>query len=503
MKTERKNPTQEKGNTNIIQKKEGKSFVKPKGDANSFSPPTTSGKQNKSLPSKLQSNMESSLGQDFSNVGIHTNSQKAVQMKARAFTQSEQIHFAPGEFNPGSTSGQNLIGHEFTHIAQQRAGVVKPTKALKKGEMINDDRGLESEADNFGRKAARGEAVSKYRSASLGMRSSVRTAQAKSNVMQMAIDTFGGSWDTDEYKTVQDEANGTVYDPAVGVRGANIKLKFTPNADANAELIGITQTAQSTSGGGHPFIDGNATRESRAISTGTERGTMIDRADGYNNPIYAVDSTPSASLDDTSTHAGWGQHGWYYTDKANALQEQDATLIDEPRLGGAAKDSQQIFESTALALKGNQIGTYYGSVQWGWKTDAKGKHELLPFKKISDGVPSGKFMRAAEVWNNAQDSTGADTINLPLREIYIVRPGTRIRDRSSGNMIDVPANTRVIFKDWTLSMGNYVEIEIGEGDNTTKEGYIHNDFLFHEENNNHPLGPGVLEAPANNGTQVI
>jgi len=186
MKAERKNKQQQKGN-NVLQKKEGISFVKPKADASSFLPPKNSGKQNKSLPSRLQSNMESSLGHDFSNVGIHTNSQKAVQMNARAFTQSEQVHFAPGEFNPGSTAGKNLIGHEFTHIAQQRAGVVKPTKVMQKGVMVNDDRSLENEADDFGRKAARGESVSKYRSAGLGIRSNVRTAQAKSNVVQMAI----------------------------------------------------------------------------------------------------------------------------------------------------------------------------------------------------------------------------------------------------------------------------------------------------------------------------
>ncbi len=499
MKDQKSKAKEEKGTQHSIQQKKGKSFVKPKGAHDSFTPPT----KQKALPNKLQSNMETSLGQDFSNVEIHTNSQKAVQMSARAFTQGENVHFAPGEFNPNSSKGKNLIGHEFTHVAQQRAGVVKPTKVLQKGVAINDNQSLETEADTFGKKAAKGEMVSKYRSASLGMRSSLRTAQAKSNVVQMSIDTFGGSWDTDEYKKVKNEANGVVYPDAAGVRGANIKLKFVPDNEADAELIGITQTAQSTSGGGHPFIDGNKARESRAISSGAERGTMIDRADGYNNPIYAVNSTPSASLDDVSTNAGWGQHGWYYTDNAKALHEQNATLIDKPRLGGAAKDSQQIFESTALALKGNQIGTYYGSVQWGWKTDAAGKHELLPFKKISDGVPSGKFMRAAEVWNNAKDSTGAETVNLPIHEIYIVRPGTRFRDRTSGNIIDIPANTRVILKGWNSSMGNYVEIEVGEGAATTKEGYIHNDYLFHEENNNHPLGAGVIETPTNNDTQVV
>src|SRR5690606_26309881 len=120
---------------------------------------------------------------------------------------------------------------------------------------------------------------------------------------------------TDEYKLRQDEVNGTKYAAKEGIRGVDIKLKFTPNSDADAELIGITQTAQSTSGGKHPFIDGDPSREKRAISSGTEKGTMIDRADGYNNPIYAVNSQPSTRLDDTSTSSSWGQHGWSSTSK--------------------------------------------------------------------------------------------------------------------------------------------------------------------------------------------
>ncbi|MBC8756314.1 DUF4157 domain-containing protein [Kordia sp. YSTF-M3] len=412
MKNQKIKAKDEKGNQNIIQRKKGKSFVKPRGAQDSFTPPTQQ-KQNKALPNALQSNMETSLGQDFSNVGIHTNSQKAVQMNARAYTQGENVHFAPGEFNPSSSKGQDLIGHEFTHVAQQRAGVVKPTKVLQKGVAINDNQGLEREADSFGRKAAKGETVSKYRSAGLGMRSSLRTAQAKSNVVQMAIATFGGSWDTDEYKLRQDKARGINYPAASGVRGADIKLKFIPNANADAELIGITQTAQSKVGATRPYIDGNKSREDRAISKGAERGTMIDRADDYNNPIYGVITQPSLNLQDVNTH-GNASLGWHYKDKG-VQKTKNPILIDKPTLSGASKESHQIFETTALATKGNQTGTYYGSVQWGWKTNAAGKHELLPFKKINDGVPSGKFMRAAKIWNDAKDSTGAETLNLPLQ----------------------------------------------------------------------------------------
>ncbi|WP_298420672.1 DUF4157 domain-containing protein [uncultured Kordia sp.] len=432
MKAERKNKQPQEKTNNVIQRKEGKSFVKPKGDSNSFAPPKTSGKQNKSLPAKLQSNMESSLGHDFSNVGIHTNSQKAVQMKARAFTQSEQIHFAPGEFNPSSTSGQNLIGHEFTHIAQQRAGIVKPTKALKKGVMINDDRGLESEADNFGRKAVRGEAVSKYRSTGLGMRSSVRTAQAKSNVMQM-VSTSGGDWKTDTYALRKNkDPYGAV---SAGSRGVDIALRFTPK-HADAELIGLTQSVNTIINGKvnaiNPTVKGRSisAKDAKVVNGQSEEGLHIDRSSSKNNPIYGTNSLAKGDglektpMDNNSsgkalklgvTGGGNATYSLGYRKKVGkGWSMQDALLYDGPTTGGT-KNSSQIFETTALALKGNQEGMYYGSVQWGWKTDAKGIHTKVPFKKVNDGVPTVSFMRAAKLWNASKSSGGAETANLPLQ----------------------------------------------------------------------------------------
>ncbi|MBC8756317.1 DUF4157 domain-containing protein [Kordia sp. YSTF-M3] len=180
MKGKKINSNEEKGVHQIIQRKEGKSFVKPKGAQDSFTPPT----QQKGLPNALQSNMETSLGQDFSNVAIHTNSQKATQMNARAYTQGENVHFAPGEFNPNSSKGQNLIGHEFTHVAQQRAGVVKPTKVLQKGVAINDNQSLEREADSMGSKAVKGEIVSKYRGAKASSASTMQGKKSDNNLSE-------------------------------------------------------------------------------------------------------------------------------------------------------------------------------------------------------------------------------------------------------------------------------------------------------------------------------
>ncbi len=139
-------------------------------------------------------------------------------------------------------------------------------------------------------------------------------------------------------------------------------------------------------------------------------GTMIDRIAKYGNPIYpAKMPSPGDTLSDTPTDAFWGQHGWHFTDKVGKLQEQDALLKDKPQLLSTRKESNQVFETTALAVKGVQEGTYYGSVQWGWEKDAIGKVKKLPLTLVSNDVPSSVFARASELWNKAKTSEGKET----------------------------------------------------------------------------------------------
>jgi Domain of unknown function (DUF4157) len=117
--------------------------------------PSSSGN---SIPGAVRAKMEKSFGTSFGDVNIHTNSAQAKSIGALAYTQGSNVHFAPGRYDPGSASGQSLLGHELTHVVQQRAGrVPKPTQ--NKALPINADTALEKEADDMGAKAARGELV--------------------------------------------------------------------------------------------------------------------------------------------------------------------------------------------------------------------------------------------------------------------------------------------------------------------------------------------------------
>lgn len=72
------------------------------------------------LPEPLRHQMESSLGADFSGVRVHVGHQ-ATHVGASAYTQGQDIHFAPGAYLPGDKAGQELLAHELAHVVQQRA----------------------------------------------------------------------------------------------------------------------------------------------------------------------------------------------------------------------------------------------------------------------------------------------------------------------------------------------------------------------------------------------
>jgi hypothetical protein len=125
------------------------------GDSRDQGLPSDGGGQ--AMPEDVRARMESAFGADFSQVRIHEGA-RAAALGARAYTQGADIHFAPGAYQPHSSDGQELLGHELTHVVQQRAGRVQATTQAK-GVGVNDDSGLEREADEMGARAARGEPV--------------------------------------------------------------------------------------------------------------------------------------------------------------------------------------------------------------------------------------------------------------------------------------------------------------------------------------------------------
>lgn len=99
---------------------------------------------NTGLPDNLKAGVEDLSGFSMDNVKVHYNSSQPATVQALAFTQGTDIHVAPGQ--------EQHLPHEAWHVTQQMAGRVEPTMEIG-GMPVNDNAGLEHEADVMGTKA--------------------------------------------------------------------------------------------------------------------------------------------------------------------------------------------------------------------------------------------------------------------------------------------------------------------------------------------------------------
>jgi hypothetical protein len=63
------------------------------------------------------------LGDSLDDVRVHnddTADALAQSVSARAFTTGSDVYFAKGEYQPGSSGGDELLTHELAHVVQQR-----------------------------------------------------------------------------------------------------------------------------------------------------------------------------------------------------------------------------------------------------------------------------------------------------------------------------------------------------------------------------------------------
>uniref|UniRef100_UPI004048913F eCIS core domain-containing protein n=1 Tax=Algoriphagus sp. TaxID=1872435 RepID=UPI004048913F len=126
------------------------------------------------LPDQLKTGMESISGLSLSDVKVHRNSDKPAQLQAHAYAQGTDIHLGPGQ--------EKHLPHELGHVVQQKQGRVKPTMQLKGKVNINDNAGLEKEADVLGAKALQMKAMPGFQTAQ-----TISTSTFSSNTFQLAL----------------------------------------------------------------------------------------------------------------------------------------------------------------------------------------------------------------------------------------------------------------------------------------------------------------------------
>lgn len=81
-------------------------------------------KQGAPLPASLKHQFEASLGSDLSKVRVHE-SHAPVMLGAKAYSHGNDVFFAPGEYQPHSEAGKQMLGHELTHVVQQGGAAPK------------------------------------------------------------------------------------------------------------------------------------------------------------------------------------------------------------------------------------------------------------------------------------------------------------------------------------------------------------------------------------------
>ncbi|HYK01923.1 MAG TPA: DUF4157 domain-containing protein [Thermoanaerobaculia bacterium] len=148
------------------------------------------------LPPQVRQKMEAVFRSSFSDVRIHVGPE-ATALGATAFTHGSHIHFAPGQYDPHTSRGQQVLGRELAHVVQQRAGRVR--NPFGSGVAVVQDRMLEAEAERMAirasdtRVAARGTTVQRSSESS----SSSSSGSLSSNSSDKGS---GGGGKKDEFK---------------------------------------------------------------------------------------------------------------------------------------------------------------------------------------------------------------------------------------------------------------------------------------------------------------
>jgi len=143
------------------------------------------------LDSGARNGMERFLGQDLSDVRIHTdrNAQSlASSLGADAFTIGHQVAFSTGKYQPHTSEGRKLLAHELTHVVQQRKGL--SGEILQSGIGRLGDR-YEVEADEVAERISQSWTMSPVNQA--GKPSSFNSSVSQPVINRRAIQLFSGS----------------------------------------------------------------------------------------------------------------------------------------------------------------------------------------------------------------------------------------------------------------------------------------------------------------------
>ncbi|MNJ84895.1 hypothetical protein D3C87_23580 [compost metagenome] len=222
-------------------------------------------KENKTgLPDSLKEGVEGLSGYSLNDVKVHYNSDKPAQLQAYAYAQGTDIHVASGQ--------EKHLPHEAWHVVQQKQGRVKPNVQLKEAVPINDDAGLEKEADVMGAKAVQFKSTDQSGNQAISNeKKSGMNNQSGHPVQAVKFDRFLNFLynNDEEERLLQKEKDVTTY-----------FQEMTPYTPRFPEITGLGQELA--------VIRNKKVKAAEIIETSKDLQTIQQKLDRISNQITAV-----------------------------------------------------------------------------------------------------------------------------------------------------------------------------------------------------------------------
>lgn len=424
---------------------------------------------------------------DISSIQAHGDSHANAAsraLRASAFTLGNHVGFA------GSPS-LHTAAHEAAHVIQQNLGL-----SLAGGVGgVRDEH--ERHADAVADRVVRGQSSE----ALLDAYAPRGTQRCRNQLQLKSVKSAYGEFDTISYHSLTDNAGAGI--------GCEMYLRFKPGDSVDSTKIGLVQTVKSTEAGAHVAL--NAGKAAQDVTSGPGKHFHIDQHASVANPLYATEEAPAAKVgrmgawptlhhaaelsapqkaasDATGvkgiSYGGFGQHG-FRKKVGPDWKIQAAQVRDNPTLPGSAgkANSGQQFETAALAVEGAQQGSYYGSVEWGWRRDGGSAFKLLDFKIVSMGSPSERFNASARKWNKSKTWTpaggfGGSVIKLPVTNVFVTTVETEAMSGIDKLKLIVGTRVRVVSKG--VAPADPWTVEIVDGDHTGRRVSLDHTILKRE-----------------------
>lgn len=327
---------------------------------------------NTGIPDALKTSIEALSGLSLDQVKVHYNSDKPELMNAHAYTEGFNIYIAPGQ--------EKHLAHELWHVVQQMRKEVSKEIPLQQNKNANESKNLESSAEKEGQKALKLAKVP-----DLLPQKTVEKRDISKEIVQRVKKEA-----TSHYGTFSIDDHDYNFEKDEGSKVLNLDLDFLPNENAKATKVGLVQVVKARDDNQPAALEPNQKKKM------TKNGSHVDQLSENRNPLYATSAEPQENQDKLDAYeTDNGRHAI-----KNGEEWTSAHMQDTPSVDGLVSCVRR-FETAALALEGEEEGTYYGSVEWGF-TKIMGRASKIDFKLLSKGVPTKNFMEAATLWNDSK-----------------------------------------------------------------------------------------------------